>query len=141
MSFRRTISFLALILAFGGTGAIAIAQSQSSGGNSEEAESSTPGPHRESSDAFLRTARHYEKTVPSGIPRGPRIRPDEVHIPVGLPVEFFVEHCTASATKDPSLDSDPLCRAVLLMDAKAIPAGVFHDSEVERRYQALIAGQ
>lgn len=141
MSFRRVISVLAVILAFAGTGALALAQTQSSGGDTSEADSLGLDPGREYPESFLRTAKHYEDLAPPESSPGPPIESDEVHIPVGPPEEVFVRHCTESASEDSSLDGDPLCRAVLLLNAGAIEPGVYKEPEVEQRYDTFVKGE
>jgi len=138
MSVRRVVAASAVFLAFAGTGAFAIAQTQST--DSDDARVAALGldTSREYPESFLNTAEHYEKLAPPESSPGPVIQPDEVHIPEGEVPETFVKGCVESASKDESLDSNSICRAILLKNAGAIEAGVYKVDEVGQRYEAFI---
>lgn len=138
MSVKRVVTALALCLAFTGTGAYAIAQSQSTEGDDAREAALGLDTSREYPESFLNTAEHYEKLAPKDSRPGPPIEADEVHIPEGAVPEVFVKSCTESASKDRSLDSNPLCRAVLLKNAGAIDAGIFKVADVKEKYEAFI---
>lgn len=127
-----------MFLAFVGTGAFAIAQSQPT--DSDDVREAALGldTSREYPESFLNTAEQYEKSAPAESSPGPSIQPDEVYIPPGDDPETFVQDCEESASKDEMLDSDSICRAIILKNAGAIEAGVYKVDDVKHRYEAFL---
>jgi hypothetical protein len=141
MKVRRPLLICAIVTALLVPGAIAVAEFQPS--EDEVSRKAILGldSGRDYPESFLRTAEMYERLAPAESSPGPVIGADEVHVPVGPVPEDFVKSCTASAEEDPSLDSNPLCRAVLLAAYGEIEPGVHSVKAVEARYEAAIEGE
>jgi len=138
---RRVTAVLCVGVVFAASAAIALGQDN--GGDEGQPGAGVtvtfPDSLEGRDEAYQRAVEFDHEQAPPGTEPGPTIEPDEVHIPDEPPVEFFVNHCNDVISNGAeALNREPLCRAVILMDAGQLPGGVYPETEIEARYNQLV---
>lgn len=126
---KRIIVIAAVVGAFAGCAALALAQTETPADGGDAAPAGINMERAERTAAADRAAAPPE-TVP-----GPEIAPNEVHIPVGAPSDFFVKTCEKYLQED-ALEAHPWCQVIFLMKWGKIDPGVYLISDVESLYEA-----
>jgi hypothetical protein len=139
---KKALAVISVVAAFAASAALATAQNESSRGDGVEPVA-VEVPYKEviipeslegRDEAFKKAVEQDRAEAPRGTKPGPVIDPDQVHVPEGPVEDVFVRHC-AGVVKSGSLDREPLCQVVLLMDAGRIKAGVYAEKQVSAQYE------